>query len=387
VADGFLAASGAAIWVLAYLADWAAFRAAATFKALLPSATLFLFAAALGAPGGRVAGAAVYAAAALGFVLVHRTAIQEESATWAAAHRSRGRWSLLGTGAVLSGAAVVAGAIAGPNLPGADADPVVAWRDITKDDPSRVVVSPLVDIQTRLVDQPDVELFSVRSPVASYWRLTALDEFDGQIWGSSYGTGDADGELPRAVDTRAETETVAQSVNVSTLAAVWLPAAYEPVALDAGANEVDWDEESSTLIVDKAVETSDGFSYDVESAVPRWTADELRTASARVPGDIAGRNLQLPDDLDPAVERLARELTQGETTPYDKALALQTYLRGFTYDLQAPSGHGNDALTRFLFETQRGYCEQFSGSFAAMARSIGIPPGWSWAHPGHPGPE
>jgi hypothetical protein len=81
VEDGFLVAAGAAVWVIAYLADWAAFRVAATFEALLPSATLFLFAAALGAPGGRVAGAAVYAAAALGFVLVHRTRRQEEAAT------------------------------------------------------------------------------------------------------------------------------------------------------------------------------------------------------------------------------------------------------------------------------------------------------------------
>ena len=142
-------AAGAAVWVIAYLADWAAFRVAATFEALLPSATLFLFAAVLGAPGGRVPGAAAYAAAALGFVLVHRTRRQEEAATWAAAHRSRGRRSLLGTGAALGTAAVVAGAIAGPQLPGAGADPVLDWRDVGKDDPTRVVVSPLVDIQTR----------------------------------------------------------------------------------------------------------------------------------------------------------------------------------------------------------------------------------------------
>ena len=149
VDDGFLVAAGAAVWVIAYLADWAAFRVAATFEALLPSATLFLFAAVLGAPGGRVPGAAAYAAAALGFVLVHRTRRQEEAATWAAAHRSRGRRSLLGTGAALGTAAVVAGAIAGPQLPGAGADPVLDWRDVGKDDPTRVVVSPLVDIQTR----------------------------------------------------------------------------------------------------------------------------------------------------------------------------------------------------------------------------------------------
>lgn len=57
---------------------------------------------------------------------MHRTLGREEGAAWAAAHRSRGRWSLLGTGAALNTAAVVAGSITGPQLPGADADPVLA---------------------------------------------------------------------------------------------------------------------------------------------------------------------------------------------------------------------------------------------------------------------
>ncbi|HKH25157.1 MAG TPA: transglutaminaseTgpA domain-containing protein, partial [Acidimicrobiales bacterium] len=91
VENGFIVATGVAIWLLAYLADWAAFRAGAAFEAVLPATTLFLFAAALGAPGDRVASAAVFAAAALVFVLLHRTVSQEESSTWAASHRAHGR--------------------------------------------------------------------------------------------------------------------------------------------------------------------------------------------------------------------------------------------------------------------------------------------------------
>jgi transglutaminase-like putative cysteine protease len=250
---------------------------------------------------------------------------------------------------------------------------VLAWRDIGKHDPTRVVVSPLVDIQTRLIDQADLELFAVRSPRPSYWRLMALDEFDGQIWGSSYGTDDAGGELPRAVESHARTETVTQKITVSALAAVWLPAAFEPAAIDAGATEVGWDEESSTLLVERGVATSDGLTYDIQSAIPQWTADELRTASSDVPDGIAARYFQLPDDLDPAVEALARDVTAGATTPYDQALALQDYLRTFTYDLDVPLSNARDALTAFLFDTRRGYCQQFAGAFAALARSVGIP--------------
>ncbi|MGH9194060.1 MAG: transglutaminaseTgpA domain-containing protein, partial [Acidimicrobiales bacterium] len=215
--------------------------------------------------------------------------------------------------------------------------------------------------------------FAVRSPQRSYWRLTALDEFDGQIWRSSYGTDDADGQLPRAVESQARAETVTQTVNVSALATVWLPAAFEPAAIDAGGSEVGWDEASSTLLVERDVATSDGLTYRVESAIPQWTAAELRTPSPDVPDDIAGPYLQLPDDLDPAVEALARDVTAGETTRYDKALALQDYLRSFTYDLDVAPSNANDALRAFLVDTRRGYCQQFAGAFAALARSIGIP--------------
>ena len=370
---GFLLAASVALWVMVYVADWAAFRASATFEALLPSATLFLFAAALGAPGGRVAGAMAYAAAAMLFVLLRRTLDQERSSAWAASHRTRGRWSLLGTGTALTVVAVVAGAIAGPKLPGADADPLIAWRDMGDDDAPRVVVSPMVNIQARLVEQSDQELFTVRSPVESYWRLTSLDEFDGQIWKSSYGTSDADGELPHAVDPQLQVDEVTQAVRISALAEVWLPAAFEPLAIDAGDGAVDWDERSSTLIVDRDVPTSDGLEYQVVSTVPNWTEEELRSATDEVPDEIRDRYTALPDSLAPEVRQLAAQLTANAQTPYDRALALQTHLRTFQYDLTAPRGHSADALSAFLFETRRGYCEQFAGSFAALAREVGLP--------------
>jgi transglutaminase-like putative cysteine protease len=374
VENGFVAASGAAIWLLVIVADWAAFRVSATLEALLPATTLFVFAAALGGPGSPVAGAAVFAGSALLFVLLHRTSNQERTARWAGEHRTRGRWSLLGTGAALLGVAVVVGAIAGPRLPGAGAEAVVAWRDINKDEPTRVVLSPMVSLQTKLVEQPEVEVFTVRADQSSYWRVTSLDEFDGDIWRSSYSTDDAKGRLPRAFDTTAPIETVTQDVTIVALNSVWLPAAYEPVAVDTGDQTTDFDERSSTLMVDRDVATSDGYQYTVTSDLPQWTADELRTASNSVPEDIRKTYLQLPQDFSELVETRAYEATRAATTQYDKAVALQDYLRNnFVYDLSVGAGHGNDALATFLFETKRGYCEQFAGAFAAMARSIDLP--------------
>lgn len=373
VTNGFIVTAAGAIWVLAFVADWAAFRSSATFEALLPATTLVLVSAALGGTGSPVSSAALFAAAALVHLLLHRTATQERSSRWAGGRRTHGRSSLVSTGTALLGAAVVAGAIAGPRLPGADADAIVDWRNLNKDEPTRVVLSPIVQLQTQLVDQPDVEVFTVRSSQPSYWRLTSLGSFDGDIWRSSYSTDDASGDLPRAFDTSAESRTVTQTFTIEALSSVWLPAAYEPVAIDTGDQPTDYDARSSTLMVDREVPTSDGYSYEVTSQVPNWSEQELRTASDDVPGDIADVYLDLPGDFpDQAADEAAR-LTAGAATGYDKARAIQAHLRTFTYDDTVGPGHSDDALLTFLFDTRRGYCEQFSAAFAALARSAGLP--------------
>ena len=83
------------------------------------------------------------------------------------------------------------------------------------------------------------------------------------------------------------------------------------------------------------------------------------------------------------VTALSEQLTTGQISDYDKALAIQQYLRatgGFTYSLTlAPpakdrSGKdaGFDPLTNFLV-TKQGYCVQFATAMVMMARAVGIP--------------
>src|SRR5262249_43109652 len=42
------------------------------------------------------------------------------------------------------------------------------------------------------------------------------------------------------------------------------------------------------------------------------------------------------------------------------------------YSLTVQRGHSDDAMINFL-SIKKGYCEQFAGTFAAMARSVGLP--------------
>lgn len=371
---GFLLVTGAVLWVSAWLADTAAFRSWTGFEAAVPAATLFAFTTIFSADRHRPLAAVLWLGATLGFLLVHRAARLEPSPSWLGSDARHGVRSLVRAGSLLGVAALALGALVGERLPGVGAEPIVAVTPQARSS-ARQTVSPFVELQARLVEQSQVELFSVVTSRRSYWRLTALDIFDGDRWASRGSFREADGPLSRAV-TDGSAQAVTQTFDILALDAIWLPAAFEAVEIHADEGEVRWDEESSTLIVGPDVESSDGLRYEVVSHVFDHQATALAAAPAgEVPRAIADRYLDLPDDFPDRVRRLAADIVAGADTPYARARALQDSFRdgSFTYSLDVPPGQSSSAIESFLFETKRGFCQQFAGAYAAMARSIGLP--------------
>jgi len=115
-------------------------------------------------------------------------------------------------------------------------------------------------------------------------------------------------------------------------------------------------------------------SYTIVSLVSNATVGQLHTAGTDYPDWVTKRYLQLPPHLPRRVRLLSREITQGASTPYDQAVAIQDYLRRITYDqyISAPPA-GHDVVDWFLFENRRGYCDYYATAMAVMCRAIGIP--------------
>ena len=376
---GFLLAASAGLFFAIFLADWAAFRLWAAVEAIVPSLTVFVFTALVGSARFQVATTTIYALLALLFVLEHRVAQRERSTTWLANQADRGSSWLLRAGGFLIVAAVLAGIVVGPHLPGAGDSGVISWRGNREGPSSRVTISPLVNIRSRLIENGNVTLFTVDSATPAYWRLTALDTFDGQIWKSSghYSSvnGDLGGSLPAGYDDSNSASQVEQTYRIQALSALWLPAASQPVSIDAPDTKVRYQDETSTLIVDTNVPTSDSQTYHVKSVLPSFTPDMLQQADTTVPPAIAEQDAVAPEGLSEGATKLAEQITANATTPYDKAMALQTFFRetgNFVYDTSIPAGHGDSAIDDFL-ASRRGYCEQFAGTFAAFARAVGLP--------------
>lgn len=160
-----------------------------------------------------------------------------------------------------------------------------------------------------------------------------------------------------------------QTFEITDLGGSLLPAAFSPVRGD-GPDGILFGAETSTLITSS--ESSDGLSYTVESVLPRYDAASLRAADAPPTGDLAERHLALPADFPSELADQARAITAGASTRYDRAIALQNWFRGFTYDLSVGAGQSQTAMQEFLDE-RRGYCEQFAATYAAFARVLGLP--------------
>jgi transglutaminase-like putative cysteine protease len=392
---GFLVAAGLAVFFAVFLADWAAFRLWSPIESIVPALTLFVFCTLLGSERQRMTSAFVFCAASLVYLLVHRVARLETSSGWLTADIERGSRWLFRAGATLAAVAVIGGVVVGPRLPTANDSPVVDWRDGDGGGPSsRVTVSPLVDIRGRLVDQSEIEAFRVESSQPSYWRLTALDTFDGDIWRSGGRYGEAGGDLGAVRPDAVSVVPVEQRFEIDQLGALWLPAAFQPVRIDSTTVDPRYERDSATLIVDTKYPNSDQLTYTVTSEIPAPTPEQLARPAAPVPDEMS-RFLELPENFSARASELAREVveTVNADTDYERSLALQDFFRDrgvfaedgieweYVLNETVPDGHGNQAIDVFL-ASHRGYCEMYAGTYAAMARSLGLPArvgvGFTW---------
>jgi transglutaminase-like putative cysteine protease len=353
-----LAAIGLATAVL--LADVFAFRADARAETLVPGGVLFVFVGALGDERLRIASAVL---------LVGVGVVTTVSLRWYHAEPGRSsnaapwrRWPVAVAFGVI--VALIAGVV-GPRLPGADAAPLYdtggGGGSVTQ------VISPLVDIRSRLTNRSTEELFRVRADAESYWRSSALPEFDGTTWGlPERDLEPVDGAGGPADGAMSENR---QQITIGALGGTLVPAAPDP--LQASPTErLRWVPETSTLVtVDGRLQTGDVI--DIVSASPRLDQNVLSAATSTDAGDPIYTSL--PTNLPDVVAATARQVTSGARTPYEAALLTQAWFQSeFVYSLEVQPGHGNSAIESFLRD-RVGYCEQFAGTYAAMMRTIGIP--------------
>jgi len=359
---GWAFLAGATTAATVWLADTFAFRAQARGEALVPGAVLFVFIAALGIDENRALCSLAVVGAGFCALALLRLRLERRPRTVL----GRARHPLSVAPAVLGAAALVMGGawVVAPRLPGAGGEPLFDTQNgrggVTE------IVSPLVDIRSRLVNQAENELFTVRADAPSYWRVSALPQFDGNQWDLP------DGELDRVDDALSLPQPGSQPNNqvitITALGGALVPTAAEPIS--ARGDDLGYNAEAATL-VKIGSDLDDDDVYTIGSAMPRFSAQALQSATSNDPPDSIF--LELPDDLPSEIARTAAEVTAGAPSGFDAIVMLQDWFRTeFTYSTDIPTGHDTSAISAFL-QNRIGYCEQFAGTFAAMARTLDVP--------------
>jgi transglutaminase-like putative cysteine protease len=115
--------------------------------------------------------------------------------------------------------------------------------------------------------------------------------------------------------------------------------------------------------------------YTVASAISSATVQELRAAGEDYPSWVRQRYLQLPRNLPRRVIDVARSAVGGATSAYDRAVALETYLRqDLTYSTHVASvPTDRDWVDYFLFDSKQGYCDYFATAMVVLLRIDGVP--------------
>ncbi|HMJ74759.1 MAG TPA: DUF3488 and transglutaminase-like domain-containing protein, partial [Iamia sp.] len=312
-------------------------------------------------------------AAVLGFAAAQRAGRSGRDDAWVGGRSRAGTMALGRTGALVALVVAIISGLAGPHLPTADDEALIDWRGDQGPD-ARTTVSPLVDIRTRLVEQSNQTVFTVEADTEAYWRITSLPVFDGQVWASSERFGKADGDLP-SEPPKATTKELRQTYTIRRLGSIWAPAALTPVELVESSSDLRWNGELATLIVPQDTPVIDGITYTVISRVPSFTPEDLDAVQPDDLPDEIEEATEVPADLPSVVaEQAAEAVADADDTPYAQARALQDWFRSgdFVYDIDVGPGHSGGAIEAFL-ANRRGYCEQFAGTYAAMARTLGLP--------------
>jgi protein-glutamine gamma-glutamyltransferase len=119
------------------------------------------------------------------------------------------------------------------------------------------------------------------------------------------------------------------------------------------------------------------FRYAVYSDTREPNAAALQTDNSRSYSDeLREFYLQLPDDRDRRLDRLAESITRS-TTPvsvYESARRIEKHLQeSYQYSLDLAAVESGDPVCDFLFNTRTGHCEYFASAMVLLLRARGIP--------------
>ncbi len=189
-----------------------------------------------------------------------------------------------------------------------------------------------------------------------YWRALVLWYFDGRSWER----GKANPTLQASIEPLAEP--ISYRITLEPHQQDWLFALDMPLQVPENISF------SSNFELKAGEKINSLYQYQLAS-VPEYIIQPQLSPWERSAG------LKIPADGNPMTRELGQQLAQQYTEPQQivsQVLAMFN-AEDYHYTLNPPLTPGADSVDQFLFQTRRGFCEHYAGSFALLMRAAGIP--------------
>ncbi len=217
----------------------------------------------------------------------------------------------------------------------------------------------------------DRVVMTVTSDAGHFWRAVTYDFYTGAGWRTTE-VDKADKVTPSAFLGREKQDATFQ---VDVPHANLLFAANEPTKASIPYQFQSGDDRNYSTSMRALNRAQANGPYVVSSYVSTADKATLRRSPTAYPAYISSKYLQLPSSLPQRVADLARRVAGNKATAYDKAEAIETYLRStYKYSTVVKSPPpGRDPVDYFLFDLREDFCEYFASSMAVMLRQVGVP--------------
>lgn len=140
---------------------------------------------------------------------------------------------------------------------------------------------------------------------------------------------------------------------------------HEPITWLSQRPLVNGDGYTATGYVSTAsVDQLDAVPYPEQVASPTETIYPQAILEEYLPAEPA---------INPYIVTTAQAVTKGAPNMYQAAVALQNYLRTFTYNAHNPNPPANQDATVWFLQRKEGFCTFFASAMALMGRSLGMP--------------
>jgi transglutaminase-like putative cysteine protease len=217
----------------------------------------------------------------------------------------------------------------------------------------------------------DRVIMTVEAPQGHFWRAVTYDFYTGAGWRTTESDKADKISLPTT-----DREAFQARFDIIVPHSNILFAANEPQKADVPYQFYTGADKSYSTSLHALNRSQAAGTYTVTSLVSVADKQTLRKIVPTYSDYIKSKYLQLPSTLPQRVKTLAHQIMDNIPNAYDRAEALESFLRSppYSYSPQVkPTPPGRDPVDYFLFDLKQDFCEYFASAMVVMLREEGIP--------------